>query len=213
MWTDSPVIDRSLSDFMSDAAAREDAAWVTIETPFETNELKSFLADIERLFRINSLLEFERWQPTGPDSYIFKARNLSNDKYVDTSLNVVELPEGLRIHYSQGLKRSTILRVMPGDQGARLEIVDDYSGTPEEQRQARLDEVDRSLVTWGRDLHVYMKHWKRWSWFVPWRWYMTRIWQSMKPSARRISGWIVWITIAELVGFFMVFTIFWLEMQ
>lgn len=213
MWTDSPVVDRPLSDFMSDDAALEDAAWVTIETPFDPKEMKAFLGDIERLFRINSLLEFERWQVTGRDGYVFKARNLSNGKDVDTSFNVEELPEGLRIHYSQGLKRSTILRVMPGDQGARLEIVDDYSGTPEQQRQARLDEVDRSLVTWGRDLHRYMKHWKRWSWLAPWRWYMIRIWQNMKPSARRITGWIVWITIAESVVFFMVFTIFWLEMQ
>jgi len=197
---------------MSDGVVREDAAWVTIETPFDSNELKAFIGDLERLFHINSQLEFEHWQPVDSDEYFIKARNLSNGKYVDTSLNVEEMPEGLRIHYSKGLKRSTTLRVIPGDQGALLEIVDDYSGTPEEQRQARLDEVDRSLVAWGHDLHIYMKHWKRLSWFVPWRWYITRIWQNMKPSARRISSWIVWITIAELVIFLMVFTIFWLEM-
>jgi hypothetical protein len=40
---------------------------------------------------------------------------------------------------------------------------------------------------------------------------MTRIWQRMKPSARRITRWIIWITLAELAAFLLVFTIFVIE--
>ena len=40
---------------------------------------------------------------------------------------------------------------------------------------------------------------------------MTRVWQGMKPSARRITRWILWITAAELVAFLLVFTIFVIE--
>ena len=40
----------------------DDSAWVTIETAFDAKGLSGFLDDVERLFRINSLLVFENWQ-------------------------------------------------------------------------------------------------------------------------------------------------------
>jgi hypothetical protein len=119
---------------------------------------------------------------------------------------------GVVVTYSDGLKRSTALAVEPADRGgSRLRITDDYSGWSEAERQARLAEVDRSLPQWGRDLYLYFRRWHRWSWLAPWRWYMTRVWIRMKPSARRITRWVLWITLAEFAAFLVVFAVFVLE--
>ncbi|MEW8505341.1 MAG: hypothetical protein AB2598_01445 [Candidatus Thiodiazotropha sp.] len=183
---------------MSDVSS-EDAAWVTIETPLSPNQLQSFIEDLERLFRINSLLEFERWESVADDRVSFEAVNLSNGKHVKAELSVKHIDRGLRINYDQLLKSSTSIQVESSmSSGSSLTITDDYSGTEETERRQRLDEVDRSLEQWGRDLHGYLQLWHRWSWLPPWRWYMQRIWQPMKPSARRITRWIIWITFAEM---------------
>ncbi|MBW9266707.1 MAG: hypothetical protein K1565_14365 [Candidatus Thiodiazotropha sp. (ex. Lucinisca nassula)] len=181
------------------AVPSEDAAWVTIETPLSPIRLQNFIGDLERLFRINSLLEFERWESVGNDRISFEAINLSNGKHEKAELSVEHIDGGLRINYDRLLKSSTSIQVEPSiTSGSSLTITDDYSGTEETERQRRLDEVDRSLGQWGRDLHGYLRLWHRWSWLPPWRWYMQRVWQPMKPSARRITRWIVWITFAEM---------------
>ncbi|MEW8203335.1 MAG: hypothetical protein AB2764_14640 [Candidatus Thiodiazotropha endolucinida] len=177
----------------------EDAAWVTIETPLSPIQLQKFIGDLERLLRINSLLEFERWESVGDGRIRFEAINLSNGRHVKTELSVEHIDRGLRISYDRLLKSSTRIQVESSiTSGSSLIITDDYSGAEETERRRRLDEVDRSLEQWGRDLHGYLRLWHRWSWLPPWRWYMQRVWQPMKPSARRITRWIVWITFAEM---------------
>ena len=196
---------------MSEDSAR-DAAWVSIETPFPPQRLREFLGDPERLYRINSLLEIRRWEEEEPGRIRFEALNLSNGKTLETELRLERRDDGLKVDYSGLLKTSTRFRIEPeASGGSLLTITDDYSGTPETERQARLDEVDRSLMQWGRDLHSYLRNWKRWSWLPPWRWYITRVWQGMKPSARRITRWILWITAAELAAFVLVFAVFVFE--
>ncbi|MBT3038227.1 MAG: hypothetical protein ABW141_09270 [Candidatus Thiodiazotropha endolucinida] len=181
------------------AVPSEDAAWVTIETPLSPIQLQKFIGDLERLLRINSLLEFERWESAGDGRIRFEAINLSNGRHVKTELSVEHFDRGLRISYDRLLKSSTSIQVEPSiTSGSSLIITDDYSGAEETERRRRLDEVDRSLEQWGRDLHGYLRLWHRWSWLPPWRWYMQRVWQPMKPSARRITRWIVWITFAEM---------------
>jgi hypothetical protein len=59
----------------------------------------------------------------------------------------------------------------------------------------RAGEVDLSLNAWGRRLHDYLKQWARWHRVAPWRWYIRRVWQPMKPSARRIV-WRIWMVSA-----------------
>jgi hypothetical protein len=192
----------------------QDVAWVTIETPFDGGHLKDFLGDIERLYRINSLTEFEEWRNNGNGKYLFRAKNLSNGKNVETGLDVAVSESGVNVSYSSGLKTATRFRIEPNADGlASLVITDDYGGTPAEVRKSRIDEVDKSLEQWGRDIHRYLHQWKRWSWLPGWRWYMRRVWQPMKPSARRISFMIIMITLAELVMFLFVFLIFWLELD
>jgi hypothetical protein len=181
------------------AVLAEDAAWITIETPLSPLELQLFIQDPERLFRINSLLEIYRWESMDDGRINIEALNLSNGKRVNSELAIEAVDGGIRVSYDRLLKRSTSFQVEPSPaNGSKLIITDDYSGIAETEKRRRLDEVDRSLSQWGRDLHAYLQIWHRWSWLSPWRWYMQRVWQPMKPSARRITRWIVWITLAEM---------------
>ena len=182
----------------------EDAAWVRIATGFSPAALAAFCQDAERLLRINSMYEFEQWRPEGEDRFFMRARNLGNGRTIETPIRVQRRPDGLRIVYEAGLKTATEFRVEPppgigerGAAGAVLVVTDNYSGTPEAERRARAEEIDQSLVAWGHDLHRYLRYWARWSGFAPWRWYMRRIWQPMKPTARRITFILIAITVFE----------------
>jgi hypothetical protein len=198
---------------MSEEEPGADKAWVRIATRLSPAELVAFCHDAERLLRINSMYEIEEWRSEGEGRFFVKVRNLGNGLTLATSLRVEPRPDGLRIAYASGLKSATELRVDPAaaadgggtggtgaGQGATLVLTDDYSGTPEAQRQARAAEIDRSLVQWGHDLHRYLRHWARWSHLGPWRWYMRRIWQPMKPKARRITYVLIVIALLDLVA-------------
>ncbi len=201
---------------MSEGAPQdsEDAAWVTIETPFDPAELRMFLDDVERLYRINSLLVFEDWRQIGNNRYLLKARNLSNDRLLETELDVASTDVGITVRYSKGLRTATAFRVEPQpDNTAKLIITDDYAGTSLAEREARIDEVDKGLVQWGMSLHRYLRRWKRWSWLPGWKFYMHHVWQPMKPMARRISFILIVVTLAEFIVFLLVFAIFWLELD
>lgn len=196
------------------AADNEDAAWVSIDTPFSCEELRAFLDDVERLYRINSMLVFEDWQPINDKEYRLKLKNLSNGNQLETALSVDSSDDGIKVSYQQGLRTSTSFRIEPKDDGkARLVVTDDYSGTPASEREKRIDEVDKSLVNWGNDLHRYLHRWKRWSWIPGWQWYMRKIWQPMKPMARRITYILYVVTVAEIILFLLVFTVFRLELS
>lgn len=201
-------------DDATDTEDGGDAAWVTIETPMTAAALLAFCrADVERLFRINSMLKFEDWRHVAENEHRVRLRNLVNDKELETGLHVEPLADGLRVTYDNGLKSATIFRVETTGGGAQLVVTDDYSGTPASERQARTDEVDRSLVQWGHDLHRYLARWNRWSRLAPWRWYMTRFWQPMTPLARRVVFLLIVISAMEFAVFLMVLAIFVLELD
>lgn len=198
----------------TDTEAGTDAAWVTIETPLSADALLAFChADVERLFRINSLQRFEEWRQVAENEHHIRLRNFVNGKDLETGLHVEPLADGLRVTYDRGLKTATTFRVEGKGGGAQLVVTDDYSGTPAAEREARTDEVDQSLVQWGHDLHRYLAKWNRWSRYAPWRWYMTRVWQPMTPMARRVVFLLIVITAMEFVVFLMVMAIFVLELD
>ncbi|NQU60559.1 MAG: hypothetical protein HQ512_05475 [Rhodospirillales bacterium] len=203
-----------MSELPAPPSDNQDAAWVTIETPFDAKGLSGFLDDVERLFRINSLLVFENWQSLGNGEYQFKAKNLSNDKTVETGIKTAREGNTLTVTYRGGLKTTTTFRLDPKPDGTvDLIVTDNYSGTSKQEREARMDEVDKSLTQWGRDLRLYLLAWKKWSWFPGWKWYRRRVWQQMQPMARRICFMLLVVTALEFFAFLMVFTIFWLELD
>ncbi|MDH5648146.1 MAG: hypothetical protein OEY67_00705 [Gammaproteobacteria bacterium] len=178
----------------------QDIAWASLTTPLSTEDLNQFCQDIERLFRINPYLEFNQWQAVSDRRYRFSGRNLSQEQpfEFDYELTVHPSDKGLRIDYNSGIKSNTEIKIEPEGQGSKLTITDRYERLPENEREAYLHEVDKSLVAWANYMRTYLTSWRRWSWFGPWRWYMRRIWQPMKPTARRITYVLLWITVFEI---------------
>lgn len=204
--------------------AAADAAWVSVETPFDAATLAGLVADVEGMLRVNPYLEFAEWREIAPDRYRFRARNISNQRTIDTVVRVERSAEATTLHYESGLKTRTVFRVEPreaasGDApgksppGARLVITDDYGGVPAAEREARVAETDRSLLAWGGDLHRYFRDWRRWSWLMPWRWYMRRVWRGMKPTARRIAYMLWMVTVFEIVSVLLIVAVFALELD
>jgi hypothetical protein len=195
-------------------ADEEDGAWASVNVPLTAHQcLVLFRNNIELLFRINPLYEVEECVAKEGDHYRFTGRNLSNDQEIATDLAVTEIEQGIKIEYTDQLKESTLFTVEDIPEGAKITLTESYAPITLEERKARLDEVDKSLVPWARYLQEYLVMWNRWSWCAPWRWYMQKVWASMKPSARRITYMLLWITFAEIIAFLMVFTIFWFEMD
>lgn len=194
-----------------------DQAWVTIDSHLPVADLLEFCQDIERLLRINPYLEFSHLQQTGEGKLTMQGKNLSNQQSFDYRVNsqhyVNNDEEGYLLTYSSGLKCSTTISIKKQEHGTQIKILDDYSGISEEERNQRLEEVDKSLPAWGNAIQQYLTAWQKWSRFSLWRWYKQRVWLPMKPSARRISWMLINITALEFVAFLMVFVIFWLELD
>jgi len=182
-------------------AASEDVAWASVNTPLSVDALKAFcIKDVERLFRINPMLEFKKWTSLGDNRYLFSAKNISQETpfEFETEVQVRETTDGLLVEYSNGLKSSTAFQIEPAEQGSKLTITDRYDALSEEDRKQRLGEVDKSIVIWATYLQKFLIMWKKWSRFGLWRWYMHRIWQPMKPTGRRITYILLWITVVEI---------------
>jgi hypothetical protein len=194
------------------ADTRRDASWVIVDTPLSLPALREFCADIERLFRINPYLEFQRWQRTSADSVHARFRNLSNQQAVALDLTIArESDDAFALIYRAGIKARTRFVLEPAGAGSRLTITDDYGDLPPAEREQRLHEVDRSLTAWGWALHEYLRREQRWGGWAPWCWYMRRWWLPMTPRARRITYMLVLLTAAELVLVLLVATIYWIE--
>ena len=178
----------------------EDKAWVEFKTPLDQVTLLEFCQDVERLFRINPYLVFKRWETISAGQYRLHAVNHSQAPAfeIDTEITVEPLQDGLEIHYSRGLKSRTRITVQELSGSSSLVIEEKYESVPESERLDRLDEVDRSLTKWAEEIQHYLLQWQRWAWFGPWRYYKKRIWQRMKPAARRITFLLLCISAVEI---------------
>lgn len=178
----------------------ENSAWAEFITPFDVNRLKAFCSDVERMFRINPYLEFKQWQKIADNQFHVTGRNLSQEEPFDFDyeITVSETDRGWQVFYKNALKLSTTFKVEPAEQGSKLTIIDEYVNLSAEEAAARAKEVDKSLVTWANYLQRFILTWKKWSWLAPWRWYMRRLWQPMKPMSRRITYMLIWITVFEM---------------
>lgn len=181
--------------------AGADAAWVSVATPLSPAGLLALVRDPERLMRVNSQWVFESWVSQGTDHCRFRIFNPSDGQRWEMEAHILQLPDGVRLDYRDGVKAYTRFRVEPTEDGSRLWIIDDYGRLAEAERSARLAEVDRSLVPWGKDLYRHLRAWSRWSGLAPWRWFVERVWLRMTPTSRRLVRILGWLSIAELALF------------
>lgn len=194
-------------------ATTSDSAWAAVNTPLSVDELIAFCQDIERLFRINPLLEFHDWQTLGDNRYRMAVKNSSQEPAfeLDVEMQVTQHDNEITIDYACGIKKQTRLRFEPSEFGSRLTLIDDYDSLSETERSTRIQEVDKSLVTWADYLQRYLILWKKWSGHAWWRWYMKRVWQPMKPSGRRITYMLLWISLVEIALIALGAGIYWSE--
>jgi len=146
------------------------------------------------------MLEFKETKSLGDHKYFFSGLNISQEKPFEfaTGLSVRETENGFEINYDEGMKTGTSLLIEASDVGSKLTITDFYGRLSESERKSRLGEVDKSLVNWAEYIQRFILMWKRWSRLGLWRWYMHAVWQPMKPTARRITYMIWWITLVEI---------------
>jgi len=185
----------------------QDAAWAILQAPIDAAELMVFCQDIERLFRINPMLNFSTWQKTGDNQYHCAGQNISQQPPFDFDLSftVSPLPDGIQIDYEHGLKTRTTFAITPISGShtqysaqTKLIIKDFYDGLPLEERKQHLHYVDKSITVWASHLQQYLIDWKKWSHFGLWRWYMRHVWQPLKPMGRRIISILLWLTVFEV---------------
>lgn len=202
-----------MNELVSPVANEDDAAWASIATPLSVSELKDFCADTERLFRINPMLEFTKWESMDGDRFLFAGKNISQETPFDfeIGLKVSVLDDGFRFDYDQGVKSSTIFRIEEDPNGSKLTITEYYDRLPPEEREAHMHEVDKSIVIWAQYLQKFLVMWNHWSKYRLWRWYMKRVWEPMKPNARRITYMILWITVVEIALIILAGGIFFAE--
>ncbi len=195
-------------------AAEPDFARLEIDTPFDARWLRDFLSDPERILRLNPFMEFSRFEALGEGRWRIVGRNLAQERAFDATFHHESLPDGgFRLHWQGLLKTCTEVGIVPQPDGtAKLVMTDDYSGTSEEERRRRLDEVDTSFMPWGQAIWRYLRNWKRWSWLPGWKWFMGRYWLNMKPAARRISFILLVLFAMETVLVFFVLFLLWLNM-
>lgn len=195
----------------------KDAAWASINTPCEVDELRLFCQDVERLFRINPMLHFKKWQVLGPHRYHFSGQNLSQSVPFDFDLvmTVSQINDGFKIDYQDGLKTSTFVIIEPVDGNApwrtRLTIIDNYNTESQLVKRQQLHTVDKSITVWAEHLQQYLQSWKQWSHIGLWRWYMQKVWQPMKPAGRRITYILLWVAGMEFSLILLGVVIYYLE--
>lgn len=200
-------------------AEADNAAWVTLELPVSRDAVWAFVGDLGRLLRLNPFLDIESWDgPPGPvaggNRYRLRALNEMNGIRYDVSLTVdgVDPELGYRASYDRGLKRALEVSISPdGKHGTLLSLREHYHTPPEDEREARLAEIDRSLTPWGASVRRHLIRLRRWGWLPGYERFMNGFWLSMSPRQRRISRLIGWVTVAEFVVFLFLVAIFWSE--
>jgi len=203
--------------------AQKNTAWVTIEISVLPGKLFDFLQNTERLFRLNPYLDIREWEeisagipfntPLRGERFHLKALNEMNGVTYDLLITVESIRPGASIflNYDKGLKRALEITLQPGASGSILTLRDHYHAPTGENQEEQLKQVDHGLIPWASSIRQYLLGLERWGWFWPYRWYRERFWLSMRPTHRRISRLLIWVTLLEFVAFLFVFIIYWLE--
>ncbi|MDP1613366.1 MAG: hypothetical protein Q8M11_20090 [Sulfuritalea sp.] len=192
----------------------EDRARAETLIPLGADAVFEFVADIERLLRLNPHLAIETWQRL-PDGVRLVAQNETTGRRIETTVRVETTPStrSIVLRYADGLKQATTLAIEGGaGTGCRL-IVTEHYPVIEDAQDPRVAEVDRSLVPWVDAIHRHLLRRQRWGWLPGWHWWHERFLPGMAPRQRRIVRMIVWISVLEFLVFLFVAAIFWLEQR
>ena len=186
---------------MTAAADEDNAAWVQAEIRLPPAQLLEFLADSERLWRLNPYLAIESWRSGEDGGFACVAVNEANGCRLDLAVARETLPGGgFRYCYDQGLKRLTEFRVEPLGSAARLTVTERYDAV-DGPDDPRVKESDQSLLPWIAALRRHLAARARWDRLPGWLWWHERFLPSMPPRQRRTTRLIVWATAAEFVIF------------
>ena len=194
--------------------AQEDLVRAETHIPICADAVFEFISDIERLLRINPHLDIETWQRM-PDGLRFAALNETTGRRIETVIRVaiLQATHSVVLSYANGLKRTTTLAVERGDgDNCRLVVTEHYPVIADAQ-DARVAEVDRSLIPWVNAIHCHLRDRKRWGWLPGWHWWSEDLLPGMAPRQRRIVRMIVWVSVLEFVVFLLVAAIFWAEQR
>ena len=206
---------------------QKNTAWVSIEIPVSPGKLFAFLQNTERLFRLNPYLDIHQWEAlAGGKQFHLKALNEMNGVTYDLTVTIESIQSGASIflsyqsHNEAGLKRALEITLQPGVGrvdglgGSILTLREHYHAplTEGEYPEEQLKEVDHGLTHWAASIRQYLLGWERWSWFWLYQWYKGRFWLNMRPTHRRISRLLIWVTVLEFIVFLFIFTIYWLEL-
>ena len=203
--------------------SEEDFASVSIDLPLSQNNIYSFIKEIDRLYRINPYLEIKSWKEIEKDeinsgkSINAELLNEMNGMHQALTLSLSEIEPGksISIKYDSGIKQETIFSVVGiTDTSCKLTIKELYlADLSETEKNARLNEVDKSLVPWGEAIHGYFARRRRWGKLPLFSWLQDQFWLGMPPRHRRIARLVLWTTVLEFVVFIFVFVIYWLELS
>ena len=196
------------------AAAQQDQVRAETRLPLAAAAVFEFVADIERLLRLNPHLAVETWQPT-PDGVRFAAHNEISGRRSETTIRIETTParRSITLTYAGGLKQATTLAVEAAEGDGCLLVITEHYPIIMDAQDPRVADVDRSLVPWVDAIRRHLLGRRRWGRLPGWRWWHERFLPGMAPRQRRIVRMIVWIGVLEFVVFVFIAAIFWAEPQ
>ena len=206
----------------TDTKVVEDFASISVDLPLAKEDVYSFIRGIERLYRINPHLEIKSWQEDKKGE-VYSGKKIRVDSLnemngmqqnITLSLGDLQQEASFSLSYDSGLKQATIFTVEGTTQTSSKLIVKELypADLSVAEREARLNEVDKSLVPWGEAIHSYFKRRARWGWLPLYSWFQDTFWLGMSPRHRRVARLIILTTVLEFVVFMFVFVIYWLEL-
>lgn len=197
-------------------SAQDNAAWAKANIALSTENGWIFLADVERLFRLNPHLDITDWREEAGPSHSCKlsALNESNGCRYETTMKIEQVPcnRCLTIKYDKGLKAATEFRIESSQTGSSLTITERYRPL-RDWDDGRLNEVDRSLVPWLAAIRGHIAGLARYRWLPGYHWWTGHFMLGMPPRQRRMVNMVIWVSLLEFVIFLFVAAIFWLEQQ
>lgn len=185
----------------------KNAAWVVIPTRLTATTLFNFCRGIECVFRLNPYLKIIHWRTCNSSNYEVELENYSNERVIRTStqIKVKQLKNELQLSYLNGIKNKTYFIVEETADGAQLMIIDDYG----ESGQQVVEQVDRSLSTWGKTLEKFFAGYRLVQ-HLPWaNKIINRWWIQLNPSGRRIVYILMVITAIELIILLLFVILYW----